>query len=71
MEWQPIETAPKDGTRIVLGNADTTWMAEYRPAWHRPANPWFSVMLNMDHLPYEKRYGAPTHWLVPAPPSNA
>jgi hypothetical protein len=70
--WRPIETAPKDGTRVMLGNELATWEAEYRPVYssgYRPENPWFSVMLNMDHLPRERRYGSPTHWQpLPTPP---
>lgn len=70
--WMPIETAPKDGTRIILGSAEGAWMAEYRPVYpsgYRPENPWFSVMLNRDHMgrfPSAK----PTHWMpLPAAPS--
>lgn len=73
MEWQPIETAPKDGTRVLLSNAFGAWMAEYRPVYqsgYRPPDPWFSVMLNHDHLPKAGRYGKPTHWM-PLPPTSS
>ena len=70
--WLPIETAPKDGTRIMLGNAKATWVAEYKPVYgsgYRPDNPYFSVMLNMDHIPRNLRYCKPTHWMpLPVPP---
>ena len=73
-EWMPIETAPQDGTRIMLGNKHATWEAEYRPVYqsgYRPDNPWESMMLNMDHLPRENRYGPPTHWMpLPPPPTD-
>ncbi|MCZ4331051.1 DUF551 domain-containing protein [Castellaniella denitrificans] len=70
--WQPIETAPKDGTAILLGSSDGAWIAKYDPVYpsgYRPKNPWFSLMLNRDYMgrvPNAK----PTHWMsLPAAPS--
>lgn len=69
--WQPIETAPKDGTAILLSNERGAWMAKYDPVYpsgYRPENPWFSLMLNHDHMRKGKPY-APTHWMpLPTPP---
>lgn len=74
MEWLPIESAPKDGTRILLGNKYATWEAEYRPLYssgYRPDNPWLNMMLNMDHVPRGNRYRPPTHWMpLPDPPTE-
>ena len=38
-EWQPIETAPKDGTVILVfepgcGMAIVSWKPKSRPNWH-------------------------------------
>jgi hypothetical protein len=71
--WKPIETAPKDGTRIILGNPHGAWMGEYRPVYqsgYRPDDPWFSVMLNRDHM---GRFPSsnPTNWMpLPAAPAK-
>ena len=74
MEWQPIDTAPRDGTRVLLSNAHGVWMAEYRPvctSGYRPDSPWFSVMLNHEHIPRVGRHNKPTHWMpLPEPPSE-
>ena len=45
-EWQPIETAPKDGTLVLLYQPDGQWHSERRCRgmrvdtgyWHQPAN---------------------------------
>jgi hypothetical protein len=76
-EWQPIETAPKDGTYILLGSTDGAWVASYKPVYqsgYRPEDPWHSMMLNHEHMGrYPK--AKPTHWqplpLPPAAPSSA
>lgn len=73
-QWQPIETAPKDGTVVMVCNEDGTWIAKYVPIYPsgcRAENPWFSLMLNHDHLRKVRSY-RPTHWMpLPAPPADA
>lgn len=71
-EWQPIESAPRDGTRIMLGNKHGVWAADWRPVYqsgYRPDNPWASSMLNHDHIARQHRHKHATHWMpLPAPP---
>jgi len=60
MTWYPIETAPKDGTEILL----TDGHYKRTGYWARRINRWSmdaAVALNM-----------PTHWMpLPAPPLSA
>ena len=65
--WKPIETAPKDGTRVLLSNANGTWMGEFKEQF-KDDRPWFSVLLNHWHMsPYCST--EPTHWQpLPSPP---
>jgi uncharacterized protein DUF551 len=71
-KWMPIETAPKDGTLLVLGAKNGVWLGKYRPIYASgfPANnPWSSMLLNHDHM--AERYTRPTHWMpLPAAPVN-
>jgi hypothetical protein len=70
--WQPIDTAPRDGTRILVANQHGCWMAEYLDRYqsgYRPPCPWSSKMLNHWHMP---RFASctPTHWMpLPFPPA--
>jgi hypothetical protein len=78
-DWQPIETAPKDGTEIIL----------YRPSdEHRSAKRWISWWYDKTETQYgrityevhewwggtflsdpERRPPEPTHWMpLPEPP---
>lgn len=60
-EWQPIETAPKDGTRIRVKFANETtgeanWQTTYGGEWH---------VKSFTHLPWAD---APIHWMsLPQP----
>jgi len=71
--WMPIESAPKDGTYILLGSSDGAWVARYHPIYqsgYMPENPWQSMMLNHEHLGrYPK--AKPTHYMpLPHPPKE-
>lgn len=72
-EWQPIETAPTDGTAILVCHEGGTWIAKHKAVYqsgYEPDNPWFCLMLNKDHIPARKRKGYPTHWMpLPKPPA--
>ena len=74
MEWQPIETAPKDGTRILVnfhGRVKEVF-------WDDPygENMTFAIWCVDDdkHGPYPLRgysEGDDTHWMpLPEPPST-
>ena len=64
-DWQPIETAPKDGGRILL------YVPPYGPScghyresgWGRGTSNWYAAsVLNKE--------AEPTHWMpLPAPPT--
>lgn len=60
MEWQPIETAPKDG-RNILGHDKYSNVTECI-RWVK--NKWVTTW---DH----EEFDDPTHWMpLPPPPSN-
>ena len=82
MDWQPIETAPKDGTRVLL--ARFIDCAKYR---HLPRTGWIKVGRWVGHYldGYENKWRensvpevpigseriglCPTHWMpLPEPP---
>jgi hypothetical protein len=61
MNWQPIETAPKDGTEVDL------WV----PDDGRFTNCWFmdGIWLQTEDGNTYSTGGAPTHWMpLPQPP---
>lgn len=70
MTWQPIETAPKDGTRILaydIKDAEDTqpqialWLAHAEePGWY----------ISLDHQAMNgDLWNPPTHWMpLPEPP---
>jgi hypothetical protein len=63
MTWQPIETAPKYGESILLGNADE--VAE--GFW--TGKKW--VLVGGDYWNVRAFYNQPTHWMpLPEPPKE-
>jgi hypothetical protein len=64
--WQPIETAPKDGTWFLAASS------QYRVAcparWHAHSFQWLTTMLELKHCGHWSGH-PPTHWMpLPAPP---
>jgi hypothetical protein len=73
MEWQPIETAPKDGTWILVTGGDIgyNWDGDTIPAvttaqWHYKS--WQMAWFDSGCL---GEYDNPTHWMpLPQPPKD-
>ena len=71
--WQPISTAPKDGTEVVLGCWDYTdqMSRDQGWRWHQVIGSWsrrHNVWVDWTHDPIGNSY---THWLQKAdPPKN-
>ena len=60
MEWRAIDTAPKDGSEVILAGKWLSGKWEVRPGRYL-ATRW----------PYVGQ-GQPTHWMpLPTPPSSA
>lgn len=74
-EWQPIETAPKDGSYVLVTSGGKPWIARFHPVYqsgYRPQDPWQSMMLNHLHIEAKYQINTPTHWKpLPAPPDAA
>lgn len=61
-QWQPIESAPKDGT-IVLLCADVPWLI--RMGYFEPDDRWYSIPQG------SMENDQPTHWMpLPSPPQE-
>ena len=71
-KWLPIESAPKDGVLIWLGNASGVWVGYYLRLYqsgYQPKNPWSSMMLHHEHMKVVDL--TPTHWQpLPEPPKQ-
>lgn len=68
MRWQPIETAPKDGTII-----DLWYPSEPRRVtncrWYKKSKYWGTERTpRTDHI--ESREENPTHWMLVVEPEN-
>ena len=67
-EWRGMESAPKDGTFVLVidseyGDHGGAFVARYTEAFSG------SWLINTSHVPHVVR---PTHWmLLPTPPENA
>lgn len=60
-QWQPIETAPRDKTRIALLRVDGN-SRRYGTGWYMPLTGWQGWYSDNYHEP-------PTHWFpLPEPP---
>jgi hypothetical protein len=57
-EWKPIETAPKDGTRIRVLRGDLQDTVE----WFHPLNDWL-VERDPDGVHHVLLSWQPTHWM--------
>jgi hypothetical protein len=69
MEWQPIETAPKDGTRIlaywpdIYANSSAVQCETWWGPWGNSKSTWQTVWEWADGP------NCPTHWMpLPEPP---
>lgn len=75
-EWQSIETAPKDGTRILgWGKGMVVWEIAWRgvrpPGF--PADRWSDEWIGWTRVSFQDGPGCikPTHWLpLPPPPKE-
>ena len=64
-EWQPIETAPKDGSVFIIGRDDSEHHAYSGTAYW--LNGYFRDSADMPSV----RWVAPTHWMpLPTPPCS-
>lgn len=72
-DWMPIETAPRDGSAVIVANDCGSWIAKYYAVYqsgYKADSPWFSLMLNHDHI--ARGGGLPTKWQpLPAPSVDA
>ncbi len=70
IQWQPIETAPKDGTRILAvgGGLTAVCIVAYLPR----TGAWDAGDCTLDDYDNEPQgYSRPTHWRsLPEPPTN-
>lgn len=70
-EWEPIETAPKDGTHVLIYQTDVLapnhYVAAYDDEWGNGEGWWVVCDGKVPDLPL--RGPQPTHWMrLPDPP---
>lgn len=75
MTWQPIETAPKDGSLILLYRPDAYDWGKVTPGkweaqqYSKKPQPYWDIWLKIGST-RESRAWVPTHWMpLPEPPA--
>jgi hypothetical protein len=79
-EWRPIETAPKDGTKILVCRGGEPYVAYWSSVWHPDSVMWVAdipnsnpptvAALGPEFAEPWTRHG-PTHWLpIPEMPGT-
>ena len=70
MNWQPIETAPKDGTPVILRDEKEECKAAMR--WVKSHKRWegqYIGIMGPIRIMWDESYCKPTHWMpLPEPP---
>lgn len=65
-KWQPIDTAPRDGTFVLVCEKDNSAIYEARFMW----DDWYPAMQS-DSDEYAPMKGYPSHWMpLPEPPQE-
>lgn len=74
-DWQPIQTAPKDGTQILITNGIDVCTARYRISNEYNDRPFFCTTANNEYFNIGTYYRGlyqyinATHWMpLPKPP---
>lgn len=68
-KWQPIDTAPKDGTKVDLWCKDYGRLCDVEWCGSSPINPsghWVGDVLDFFHT--DKSWFPATHWMHPPEP---
>jgi len=66
-EWQPIDTAPKDGTAILIWPAKSSFYGDDTISYIVRWQDWKGCWIEASGEEYDTFY--PTHWMpLPAPP---
>ena len=75
MTWQPIETAPKDGSLVLLYRPDAYDWGKVTPGkwetqqYSKKPKPYWDIWLKIGGIS-ESRAWVPTHWMpLPEPPA--
>lgn len=64
--WQPIETAPKDGTRVLGWDGESGW---YSCEFEKLEGAWVAVPFSISG--WDPHHVSPTHWMpLPEPPDD-
>jgi len=67
-QWQPIETAPRDGTDFMVWNGEVMTLSTWGKTAHVPIYGWLQIAW-ADPEDADLMYPQPTHWMPrPNPP---
>lgn len=71
-KWRPIESAPRDGEMILLGDGKTVTAGFFKPEFDS-VYPWIHLDSGTDNFlnGWQDRKHSPTHWMpLPSPPPS-